>query len=105
MMLFIIEQKKAEIGIRKIIGASVMRIQRHLYGQYLGVLVSGIVVGSVTGLYFLDQWLSGFAYQINLNSTPVLVSSTIGLLVAFLTIFIITLRAARLNPVDVLKDD
>ncbi|MCB0666913.1 MAG: ABC transporter permease [Saprospiraceae bacterium] len=105
MMLFMIEQKKAEIGIRKIIGASVVQIQGHLYLQYAGILAGGIFIGSVSGLYFLRQWLDGFAYRISLGIVPVLVSGVVGIVLVFVTIYFLTRKAALLNPVDVLKDE
>lgn len=105
MMLFIIEQKKPEIGIRKIIGASVTQIQVHLYGQYSGILLSGLVIGSLFGVYLLRIWLEGFAYRINLGIYPVLQTGFIGIILAFSTIYWLTRKAALLNPVEILKEE
>ncbi|MBK8501499.1 MAG: ABC transporter permease [Saprospiraceae bacterium] len=105
MMLFIIEQKTAEIGIRKTLGASIAQLQLHLHKRYLFIMALGFMVGGALSYWITIRWLENFAYRIDPQIYHFIGAGLICTLVATLTISILTRRAAQLNPVDVLKNE
>ena len=105
MMLFIIEQKTAEIGIRKTLGASIAQLQLHLHKRYLFIMAVGFIVGGALSYWIAILWLENFVYRIDPQFYHLFGAGLFCSLVATLTILILTRRAAHLNPVDVLKNE
>ena len=100
---FLAEQKTKEIGIRKVLGASISKVVVMLNKEFIKwVLVSNIIAWPVA--YFaVSYWLQDFAYRINISWTPFLFASLIVLLIAIVTVSYQSLKAAKSNPVDSLK--
>ena len=99
------EQRTKEIGIRKVLGASLMNIVSLLSGQFGLLLVLSIVAASPIAYYLLDRWLEGFAYRIELNWGISLLAGAIVSTIAYLIIGNHALRSAFANPVDSLRDE
>lgn len=97
--------KRKELGIRKVMGASVQQILTIFAREVTWLLlIAFVVAGSVT--YFLmNQWLEGFEYRISLGWEIMVTALGITLLVSVFTMGFRSLGAATLNPVDVLKDE
>ncbi len=100
---FTIEQRSKEIGIRKVLGASVIGIVRLLSKEFLKwVLIANIVAWPVA--YFtMNKWLQDFAFKTDLSFFTFLVSALVALGIAFLTIGYQALKAAIANPVEALR--
>ncbi len=100
---FIAEQRIKEIGIRKVMGASVSQILLLLTrGFTLLVLVALLIAGPLA--YFgMRLWLKNFAYYGDIQAGPFLIAGGIALLIAWLTISYQTLRAALSNPIETLR--
>jgi len=100
-----IRKRTKEIGIRKVLGASVRNITALFLKDFIGVLVlSGLVACPLAGL-IMHRWLNGYAYRIPLTAGPFILSL---LALAGLTILLIVLQTAKAgsaNPVDSLKTD
>ncbi len=104
-MLFIIEQKTTEIGIRKTLGSNIRQLMFQLHQQYFWIMIFGFVVGGFAAYGIARSWLESFAYRINPGVVHFLGSGLVCLLISTFAIIFLTYRAASLNPVDVLKND
>ncbi len=99
------EQRKKEIGIRKVIGASRIQVVALLSKQYLVVLLVGFGVALPIAWHVLNQWLNSFAYHVNFNLLLVITCGMMLMLIALLTVGYRGLKAASANPVDSLKNE
>ena len=94
-----------EIGIRKVLGASVMGIVRLLSQDFLKLVLLAFVIASPLAWYFMDNWLANFAYRIEIQWWVFVLAGSVALAVAFLTISLQSLRAALSNPVKSLRSE
>jgi putative ABC transport system permease protein len=104
MMLFLIEQKTMEIGIRKTFGAGNLQIQSLLYRQYLGLSLFGIGIGGSAAYWVCSKWLENFAYHLELQAGQIVIAGALCLLLGWLSISILGFRAGQINPVEVMKE-
>jgi putative ABC transport system permease protein len=102
---FTAEQRVKEIGIRKVLGASVSQITTLLSKDFLKLVVVSIVLSSPVGYYAMREWLSGFAYRIDIEWWVFALSSSAAVLIALLTISFQSIKAALTNPVDSLRSE
>jgi putative ABC transport system permease protein len=100
---FTVIQRTKEIGMRKVLGASVSGIIVILSKEYVKWVVIANVFAWPLAYYFIRRWLEGFAYHINLNILAFLVSGMLALIIALLTVSVQTFKAATANPVDSLR--
>ncbi len=100
---FMVEQRTKEIGIRKILGASVSGIVSLLSKDFLKLAAIAIFVAAPLGWYFMKEWLQDFAYRIELNWWVFILAGLSTVLIAFLTVSLNSIRAALSNPVETLK--
>ncbi|MFC1724931.1 ABC transporter permease, partial [candidate division KSB1 bacterium] len=97
---FTVEERKKEIGIRKVLGASVPNIILLLAGEYTRWVIAANLLAWPIGFYFINKWLQSFVYKINIGISIFLISGMMSLLIAFITISFQTIKASRNNPVD-----
>ncbi len=102
---FTAEQRSKEIGIRKVLGASVFNISNLLTGGYFKLILIAFVIASPIAWYFMNHWLNDFAYRIEIPWWAFVIAAGITLLITALTIGFQTLKAAIANPVDSLRDE
>ena len=105
LIAFLAEQKSKEIGIRKVLGASIGNIIQLLSKEFVQLIILAIVIGIPVAWYFLNKWLGGFAYATTLSWYTVLLSVGILFIMMILTIGFQSVRAATGNPVEVLKNE
>jgi putative ABC transport system permease protein len=98
-----ITQRTKEIGIRKILGASMRSIIWLLSNEFNRLVLIGIVLAIPAGYYAVDWWLQNFAYRITLNVSLFAVAGLLTLLIAFIAVLYQTFRIARTNPVESLR--
>lgn len=94
-----------EIGIRKVLGATVSGITKLLTKDFLKLVVWAIVIASPIAYYFMNQWLADFAYRIEIRWWMFALAGATAVLIAFLTISFQSVKAARSNPVVSLRND
>lgn len=94
-----------EIGIRKVLGASVAGITGLLTKDFLKLVVVAIVIASPIAYYFMQQWLADFAYQIDLQWWMFALAGAAALVIAFLTVGFQSVKAAVANPVESLRSE
>jgi putative ABC transport system permease protein len=102
---FATEQRKKEIAIRKVLGATVMQIITMLARNIMYLVLMGAVIASLIAYYAMDEWLSDFAYRISINKDTwvFLVSAVVAAAVAFLTVALQSFKTAQDNPINALR--
>jgi ABC-type antimicrobial peptide transport system permease subunit len=105
LIMFSAEQRTREIGIRKALGATVASIVGLLSKDFVKIVVLSFVVAAPVSAWLMMQWLSGFAYKIELSWWIFAVAGVAALLIALLTISFQAFQSARANPVDSLRSE
>ncbi len=98
-------QRTKEIGIRKVLGASVFGIVRLLLREYLGLIAAAILVATPVAWWAMNKWLQDFAYRIRIQWWMFALAGAISLAIALLTVGFHALKAARANPVKSLRSE
>lgn len=94
-----------EIGIRKVLGASVLSIARLLCLDFVTIVMIAVVIASPLAWYAMDQWLSQFAYKIELTWLTFALTGILALIIAVLTVASQAIRAALADPVNSLRSE
>ncbi|WP_458629112.1 FtsX-like permease family protein [Winogradskyella sp. PC D3.3] len=105
MSLLIVAQRRKEIGVRKIVGASVSAITILLTKDFLKLVVIAFLVATPIAWWSMNKWLQNYAYRIDLNIWMFLAAGGIAVLIAILTIAVKTIKAATSNPVESLRTE
>ncbi|MFC2156565.1 ABC transporter permease [Acidobacteriota bacterium] len=102
---FIVHNRKKEIGIRKILGASSTDIVTLLSKNFVLLIVAAIIIACPAALISMNLWLQDFAYRVDLKAIVFLVSAFGALIIALATVSLQGLRAAAANPTNSLRDE
>lgn len=102
---FATRQKTKEIGIRKVLGASVMGIAALLSKDFLKMVALALIIASPPAWYFMHQWVQNFAYRINIGWLVFASVAAVVLLIAVITVGIQAIKGARANPVKSLRSE
>ena len=94
-----------EIGVRKVMGASVSGIVTMMNREFITLVCIAVVLSIPVGWWLIDLWLSNFAYRVSISWITFAVPGAIVLFIALLTVSIHTLRAANSNPVNSLRHE
>jgi putative ABC transport system permease protein len=105
LVTYMTEQRTKEIGIRKVLGASVAGITTLLAKDFLRLVLLAILIASPLAWYMMKQWLSNFAFRINIEWWMFVGAGGLAVLIAFLTIGWQSMRAALANPVKSLRSE
>lgn len=103
LVLYEVQQRIKEIGIRKVLGASVSSIIRLFSMDFLKLIAISIIISIPIAFLSMKEWLSGYAYRIDLNIFLFVIPAIILVVIALSTIIIQALRVAKSNPVDALR--
>lgn len=97
------ERKIKEIGIRKILGASIPQIMLDLSKNFAVMIGLAFLIFSPFTYFLMKKWLGNFAYSIDINPLVFLLGGLVAMLIAIATISYHTFRSARANPIKALK--
>jgi putative ABC transport system permease protein len=100
---FTAEQRTKEIGIRKVMGASVSSVSSLLSREFMILVGIAFAVASAIAWYTMDSWLSSFAYRIPMSISAFVIAGVLAASIAWLTVSYHFIRAARSNPADSLR--
>ncbi|HLL95717.1 MAG TPA: ABC transporter permease [Spirosoma sp.] len=102
---FAAQQRTKEIGVRKVLGASVSNIVVLLSADFLKLVLIAIVIASPIAWYAMHRWLQDFEYRIDIPWWVFVVAGVLSILIAFLTISFQSIKAALVNPVKSLRSE
>ncbi|MDR2285791.1 MAG: ABC transporter permease [Sphingobacterium sp.] len=101
----ITETRTKEIGIRKVLGASIHSINILLSRDFIKLVVLAILIGTPIAWWSMNQWLNDFAYRIDVEWWLIGIAGSIAIIIALITVNVQSLRAAKTNPIDSLRDE
>ncbi len=102
---FAAERRTKEVGIRKVLGASVASIVGLLSKDFLKLVVVAFVIATPLAYWAAGKWLQDFAYRIDLDVNIFVLAGALAILIAFVTVASQSWRAARANPVNALRSE
>lgn len=102
---FTAEQRAKEIGVRKVLGASVQNLVLHLTKDFTKLVLIAILIAIPVSWWMMDHWLSDFAYNTGLSWWIFAVSGLLAVIIAWLTVSWQSIKAALVNPVQSLKSE
>ncbi len=102
---FVAEQRTKEIGIRKVMGASVAVLWRMLSKDFIVLIVISCVVAIPIGYYLMDRWLNEFQYRTDVSWSVFAITCASAIIITLLTVSYQSLKAASMNPVKSLRSE
>jgi len=105
LITFTAEQRRKEIGIRKVLGSSVSSIVFLLAKDLVKLVLIAILIATPIAWLTMDKWLQDFAYRINIGWWIFGVAGFVALLIAFITVSYQAIKAAVANPVKSLRTE
>jgi len=103
LALFMAEQRKKEISIRKVLGASTGNILALLNRDFIKLVVIANLIAFPVAYVIINKWLSAFEYRVSISFLPFALAGCISIIIAVLTVSIQSVKVAKANPVDALK--
>ncbi|GAB3905290.1 ABC transporter permease [Larkinella knui] len=102
---FTAEQRTKEIGVRKVLGASVSGIVLLLSREFLKPVLVALLIASPVAWYAMNEWLQNFEFKVGISWDVFALAGGLAVLIAFLTVSFQSIRAALMNPVKSLRSD
>ena len=102
---FVAERRRKEIGIRKVMGATVTQITAMLSKDFAGLVLIAIIIASPVAYWLMNKWLQNFAYRINISGWIFLAAGSTAVVIALATVSYQAIKAAMANPVKSLRTE
>ncbi len=103
LALFMAEQRKKEISIRKVLGASTLNILSLLNKDFLKLVAIANLIAFPIAYIIISRWLSAYEYRIQISIFPFAIAVALSLVIAILTVSMQSFKVAKANPIDALK--
>lgn len=104
LSVFMAQKRTKEIGIRKVLGATVVQITSMLCLDFLVLVAIAILIASPIGAYLMHHWLQSYVYRVNISWWAFVIAGIAALLIALLTVIIQSIKAGQENPVNSLRN-
>jgi putative ABC transport system permease protein len=105
LVLFVVQRKVKEIGVRKVLGASVTSILNLIYKDFALLILIAFVFATPIAWYFMDKWLENFSYHTSIDMWTFVLSFVLVVLITSLTISYQAVKASMANPVKSLRSE
>jgi len=105
LVTYAAEQRIKEIGIRKVLGASVSEIVAMISKDFLGLVLIAFVIAFPLAWWMMNKWLQSFAYRINISWLVFVLAGVLTIFIALVTVSFQAIRAAMANPVRSLRSE
>ncbi len=102
---YMAESRSKEIGIRKVLGASVLTITRMLTREFVTLVLIAIIIAVPIAFWLAHKWLQDFTYRISIGWLTFVVAGLAAILIAVLTVSLQSVKAALSNPVDSIRSE
>ncbi|WP_047247212.1 ABC transporter permease [Maribacter thermophilus] len=102
---FTADQRRKEIGVRKVLGSSITGIVGLLSKDFMRLVLLAILIAIPIAWLLMQNWLEGYAYRISINAWAFVIAGAIAIIIALLTISFQAINAARVNPVESLRSE
>lgn len=99
------ESRVKEIGVRKVLGASVLSIARLLSFDFVKLVIVSIIIASPVAWYTMNHWLQDYTYRINIGLSIFLIAGLAAIIIALITVSFQAIKAAIANPVKSLRTE
>jgi putative ABC transport system permease protein len=99
------EQRTKEIGIRKVMGASIPNVLAMLNKEFIKLVAIAIIIASPIAWYLMQKWLSNFVYKTEIGVWPFIFAAVLAIVITMITVGYQSLKAALANPVNSLKTE
>jgi len=105
LVIFTAEQRTKEIGMRKVLGASIVAITSLITRDFIKLILLGIVIGVPIAWYFMNNWLANYEYRIEMPWSAFIATGVLIISVALFTISFEAIKAALSNPIKSLRSE
>lgn len=105
LIIFTIDRKRKEIGIRKVFGATIKQVINLIGKDYLWLIMSGVAIGIPVSWYFMKQWLENYTIRIEMGLLQVSFTVAITILITLFTVTRKSVLAAKSNPIDTIRTE
>ncbi|MCL4642328.1 MAG: ABC transporter permease [Olivibacter sp.] len=105
MASFVAEQRTKEIGIRKVLGASVANLLRLLSKEFVLLVTISCIIAVPVAWYYLGQWLSNYDYRVEISWLVFIAAAVLALIITLFTVGFQAIKAATANPVRSLRNE
>jgi len=105
LISFMTIQKTKEVGIRKVLGASVANVVYIFSKEFTQLILVAFVLAAPLGYYFMNKWVTTFSYHISIDWTVFALAILLSIVIAWLTVGYKAIRAANANPVNSLRSE
>ena len=102
---FMAVQRIREVGIRKVLGASVSSVVYLFSKEFIVLITIAFIIASPVAWYFMDKWLQDYVYRINISWWIFIVGGISSIIIALITVSFQAIKAALANPVKSLKTE
>jgi putative ABC transport system permease protein len=105
LVMFTAEQRTKEIGIRKVVGASVFAITSLITRDFIKLILLGIVLGVPIAWYFMNKWLTNYEYRIDMPWWAFITTGALIICIALFTVSFESIKVALANPIKSLRNE
>jgi ABC-type antimicrobial peptide transport system permease subunit len=102
---FMAEQRTKEIGVRKVLGSSVLSVVFLLSKKFTALILIAVIIAVPVAWFAIDSWLKSFAYRVNADWIIFLAASLAALVIAWITVSYESIKAAIANPIKSLRTE